>query len=130
MAIKGKGKTRSRPPARAPRPIPVVVKPPFFRRRWVQVVGAFLARCVGAEDPAAPARAELLEQRVCLAGRENDLRGVSEPSLETVGGRGARAPGPQLLKHLVGLAPAEPDVATGAEKRFQPAGIALWLYIV
>jgi hypothetical protein len=42
MAIKGKGKTRARPPARAPRPVPVVRKPPFFLRRWVQVVGALL----------------------------------------------------------------------------------------
>ena len=43
MAIKGKGKTRSRPAARPPRPTPVVRKPPFFVRRWVQVVGALLA---------------------------------------------------------------------------------------
>ena len=43
MAIKGKGKTKSRPAARPPRPTPVVRKPPFFVRRWVQVVGALLA---------------------------------------------------------------------------------------
>ena len=43
MAIKGKGKTKSRPAARAPRPVPVVRKPPFFARRWVQLVGALLA---------------------------------------------------------------------------------------
>ena len=43
MAIKGKGKTKSRPAARAPRPAPVVRKPPFFTRRWVQLVGALLA---------------------------------------------------------------------------------------
>jgi hypothetical protein len=43
MAIKGKGRTKSRPPARAPRLAPVVRKPPFFARRWVQVVGAMLA---------------------------------------------------------------------------------------
>jgi hypothetical protein len=42
MAIKGKGKTKSRPAARAPRPAPVVRKPPFFVRRWVQLVGAVL----------------------------------------------------------------------------------------
>lgn len=42
MAIKGKGRTKSRPPARAPRPAPVVRTPPFFARRWVQVVGALL----------------------------------------------------------------------------------------
>lgn len=43
MAIKGKGKARSRQVARAPRREPVPVPVPFFLRRWVQVVGAFLA---------------------------------------------------------------------------------------
>jgi hypothetical protein len=42
MAIKGKGKTRSKPPTRAPRPQPVQVKPPFFRRTWVLAALAFL----------------------------------------------------------------------------------------
>jgi hypothetical protein len=42
VAIKGKGKTKSRPAARPPRPTPVVRTPPFFARRWVQVVGALL----------------------------------------------------------------------------------------
>lgn len=46
MAIKGKGKTKSRPPARAPRPVPVVRKPPFFARRWVQLVGALLVGAI------------------------------------------------------------------------------------
>ena len=43
MAIKGKGKTKSRPATRAPRPAPVVRKPPFFLRRWVQLLGAAIA---------------------------------------------------------------------------------------
>jgi hypothetical protein len=43
MAIKGKGRTKSRPATRAPRPAPVVRRPPFFLRRWVQLVGALLA---------------------------------------------------------------------------------------
>jgi hypothetical protein len=42
VAIKGKGKTRSRPPARAPRRAPVEVPTPFLRRRWVQLVAAAL----------------------------------------------------------------------------------------
>jgi hypothetical protein len=42
MAIKGKGRTKSRPAARAPRPTPVVRRPPFFARRWVQVLAALL----------------------------------------------------------------------------------------
>ncbi|MGZ4132857.1 MAG: hypothetical protein ACXVWF_07405 [Actinomycetota bacterium] len=43
MAIKGKGKTRSRQPARAPRRAPVDVPPPFFLRRRVQVALSFVA---------------------------------------------------------------------------------------
>jgi hypothetical protein len=42
VAIKGKGKTRSRPPARAPRRIPVEVPTPLLRRRWVHVAAAML----------------------------------------------------------------------------------------
>ena len=42
MAIKGKGKTRSRAPARAPRRAPVEVPTPITRRRWVQIVAALL----------------------------------------------------------------------------------------
>ncbi len=42
MAIKGKGKTKGRQPARAPRRTPVEVKPPFFQRRRVQIVLAFV----------------------------------------------------------------------------------------
>jgi hypothetical protein len=43
MAIKGKGKTKGRPPVRAPRRAPVEVKPPLFLRRRVQVSAAFIA---------------------------------------------------------------------------------------
>ena len=43
MAIKGKGKTKTRQPVRAPRRAPVEVKPPFFQRRRVQLLAAFVA---------------------------------------------------------------------------------------
>lgn len=43
MAIKGKGKTRGRQPARAPRRAPVEVKKPLFLRRWVQISMAVIA---------------------------------------------------------------------------------------
>lgn len=42
MAIKGKGKTKSRQVARAPRRTPVEVPKPIFQRTWVRVVAAFL----------------------------------------------------------------------------------------
>jgi hypothetical protein len=43
MAIKGKGRTRTRQPVRAPRRGPVPVPVPFARRRSVQAVAAFVA---------------------------------------------------------------------------------------
>jgi hypothetical protein len=43
MAIKGKGRTRPRQPVRAPRRAAVPVPVPFFRRRWVQALAAFIA---------------------------------------------------------------------------------------
>jgi hypothetical protein len=43
MAIKGKGRTKTRQVARAPRREPIKVKTPFFTRRWVQLAGAALA---------------------------------------------------------------------------------------
>jgi hypothetical protein len=42
MTIKGKGRTRPRQVAKAPRRQPVVVKPLFWRRRWVQLTAAFV----------------------------------------------------------------------------------------
>lgn len=44
MAIKGKNRTKNRTKhvARAPRREPVVVKPPLFNRRWVQITAAFV----------------------------------------------------------------------------------------
>jgi len=42
MAIKGKGKTKARQVARAPRRAPVEVPKPLFRRTWVQVIAAAL----------------------------------------------------------------------------------------
>lgn len=43
MAIKAKGRTKARPAARAPRRDPVPLPVPWFRRRWVQVLAAFVA---------------------------------------------------------------------------------------
>jgi hypothetical protein len=43
MAIKGKGKTRAKQVARAPRREVVPVKPPFAQRTWVKATAAFIA---------------------------------------------------------------------------------------
>jgi hypothetical protein len=43
MAIKGKGRTKTRQPVRAPRREPVPVPVPWVQRRWVQLTAAFVA---------------------------------------------------------------------------------------
>jgi hypothetical protein len=42
MAIKGKGRTKPRQVAKAPRRAPVVMKPKLWQRRWVQMSAAFV----------------------------------------------------------------------------------------
>ena len=43
MAIKGKGKTKPKQPARAPKRGPVPVPKPFTQRTWVRVMASFIA---------------------------------------------------------------------------------------
>ena len=43
MAIKGKGKTKQKQPARAPKRGPVPVPKPFAQRTWVRVMASFIA---------------------------------------------------------------------------------------
>ncbi len=88
MAIKGKGKTRGRQPARAPRREPVQVKGPFFMRRRVQLVLAFLVgfllmmfgvwvtnglRQNKADDQA---KADASKQRAATLAWQSDLEGA------------------------------------------------------
>lgn len=88
MAIKGKGKTRGRQPARAPRREAVPVKPPFFLRRSVQVSVAFMAgvllvlllvwvtngvRRQSAEHTAA---AEASQQRTAAQAWKSEVEGA------------------------------------------------------
>jgi len=69
MAIKGKGRTRTKQPVRAPRRGPVPVPVPFVRRRGVQVVAAFLvgALVFDLRVPASSARVALFVLSVVLA---------------------------------------------------------------
>ena len=93
MAIKGKGKTKNRQVARAPRRAPVEVPKPIYQRTWVRVVTAFLLgvlavllivwitnalRASSAEDDAAAAQ-ELRRQALTT------WRGELEGQLGTVG---------------------------------------------
>ena len=98
MAIKGKRKSKQRAVPRAPRRDPVPVPVPFVRRRWVQVVAAFLlgvvamtlfvvvtnaVRDAGAESDAA------------AQASERQSGGHRVPSGGAVGvrtGRGRRTP--------------------------------------
>jgi diacylglycerol kinase (ATP) len=94
MAIKGKGKTKPKQAARAPRRAPVAVKPPFFRRRWVQALAAFLAGLLvmaaawwawenlDAENNRQDQAAKLVQQQGAL---NTWGKGNLEPTLTTVG---------------------------------------------
>ena len=120
MAIKGKGKTKSRPAARAPRPVPVVRKPPFFVRRWVQVTAALLAGALAVtvvvwatnglrSSDAAEARAtdEANARRVIQQWKttvDGALAGVG-----TAGGLGQFLVLPPLAASVDTLAKGDPD---------------------
>jgi hypothetical protein len=102
MAIKGKGKTKQRQAARAPRRDPVPVKPPFFQRGWVKALAAFLAGILvmsvawwawenlNAEQNRKDQAAELALQQQALGTWG---KGNLEPTLSSVGQlSGAGAP--------------------------------------
>ena len=107
MAIKGKGKTRSKQPARAPRHEPVPVKPPFGRRTWVRVTAAFIAGVfllsvtwwvwenLDKNSNAKAAAARTASQRQAIAQWKAKL----EPALQGVGQLQGGA-GPQIATQL------------------------------
>jgi hypothetical protein len=94
MAIKGKGRTRTKQPVRAPRRGPVPVPVPFVRRRGVQVVAAFLVGALvfwggvwltnglRAQDTSARDREQELQRRRAGAAWENlvatELRAIGQ----------------------------------------------------
>jgi hypothetical protein len=107
VAIKGKGKTRPRPATRAPRREPVPVPVPWFRRRWVQVLAAFVAgvlvmtafvwatNSLRDERASSEETAEQLQER---AAAQTWLQQV-ESQLNTVGQLTGGAP-PQVQPDL------------------------------
>jgi hypothetical protein len=94
MAIKGKGKTKAKQAARAPRRAPVPVKPPFFQRGWVKALAAFLGGLLvmavawwawenlNAEHSRTDQAAKLAQQQQALQAWG---KGNLEPTLTTVG---------------------------------------------
>ena len=75
-------------------------------------------------DPATAACAQLLENFLGLCARDDNLIAVPETRLEPLRSLGAASSRPQLLEHLVGLAPGKPDVAGTAKQLFQPLCVA------
>jgi len=106
MAIKGKNKAKSKPhpTARAPRREPVVIKPPLFQRRWLQVTGAFLLGLFAAmlmvwvtnglrqNDAEAASTSDAASRRAAATAWQRQV----ETDLGTVGTVQAGAP-PQLF---------------------------------
>jgi hypothetical protein len=139
VAIKGKGKTRSRPPARAPRRAPVDVPTPFTQRRWVQIVAALL---IGAgivwfliwltngirqgtvEDREAAAA---VERRRAVQGWKE----LVETEIPKVGAVGAAGVPPTIAADLTatieGLADGDDDVTAidGLDERLEAGATAL-----
>lgn len=125
MAIKGKGRTRGRQVARAPRRAPIEVKPPFFMRRRVQVSLAFTAgilvmllavwvtnglRQQGAKDRA---KAEAAKQRTAALRWQTEVEGV-------LGKVGTLAPGaPPTLLPTIG-----PTIGTLQKGKLPPGAAA------
>jgi len=126
MAIKSKGRSRSKQVARAPRRDPVEVKPPFFQRRWVQLVGALLVgmflvmmtiwvtnglRKNRDEDAAAAANAQ---RKTALIA----WQGALEPAMSTIGTLNGPIPptiAPNVSSAATNLAKGQPAGATSTE---------------
>ena len=119
MAIKGKGRTRTRQSVRAPRRGPVPVPVPFARRRGVQVIAAFVAGLLvfwggiwltnglRAQDTSERDREEELLRRRAGAAWEN----VVATELGTIGQvQEGRPPVilPQVRTEITGLAGSTP----------------------
>ena len=126
MAIKGKGKTKSRPAARPPRPAPVVRKPPFFVRRGVQVGGALLVGMgivtvlvwatngLRVDDAATARDARAAGVRRVVQQWQTTVDGTLSKGLGTTGGGvGQITILPSLSTSVATLAKGDPDPKAG-----------------
>src|SRR5436190_7021717 len=93
MAIKGKGRTKARPVARGPRPAYTAPPVPWFSRRWVQVMAAFVAGIL-AVALFAWVRGNLQQERADRADRQRQAaertlllhhQGRMDPILSQIG---------------------------------------------
>ena len=142
MAIKGKRKSRSHPPARAPRRAPVERPTPFLQRRWVQLTAALLVgggivvfliwltngiRQTNEDEREA---AEQVERRRAVQGWKE----LVETEIPKVGTLGAPPAAPTVAAELTptidAVAEGDDDVTAidGLEQRLDDAATALEEY--
>ncbi len=127
MAIKGKGRTRSKPVARGPRPVPVQVKPPVLARRWLQVTAAFAGGALlvlaglwswtGLQRDREAAREERQRQEQVTAMQQ--YRADVESALSPLGSPGPNGFDllPDLSRRLERLAAGETPTGTAGAAR-------------
>jgi hypothetical protein len=134
MAIKGKGRTRTKQPVRAPRRGPVPVPVPFARRRGVQAVAAFVAGLLvfwggvwltnGLREQDRTARNE--EQELLRRRAGSSWQSLVETELGTIGTLEEGSPPvilPQVRAVLTGLAGGTPtDAVTTLKDAASDAG--------
>ncbi|MEP6758060.1 MAG: hypothetical protein ABJB55_02580 [Actinomycetota bacterium] len=119
MAIKGKGKTKSKQPARAPKRGPVPVPKPFAQRTWVRLMATFIAGVFlvsmcwwvweGLDknrNAKAAAATRAQQQQGILA-----WKATLEPTLSTVG----TVQGSATPQVAASLAPAIDAIAKGTD---------------
>ncbi|HSL12186.1 MAG TPA: hypothetical protein VLA82_12815 [Actinomycetota bacterium] len=139
MAIKGKGKTRSHPPARAPRRAPVERPTPFLQRRWVQLVAAvlvgagvvwfliWLTNGIRQGNVDEREAVEQVERRRAVRGWKE----LVETEIAKVGAFGAPGAAPSVAAELPAVieivADGEDDVSAidGLDERLDEAASAL-----
>jgi hypothetical protein len=108
LAIKSKGRTKTRQVARPRRREPVAVKPPFFLRRWVQLAGATLGAAalvliaVWVTNGLRQDRAETKAREVAATKLEAATKWKStvEGLIGTIGTLGQSGQAPTVLPRL------------------------------
>ena len=83
-----------------------------------------LTRGGGSEDPAPAARAQLLEELLGLAPREDDLVALGQLRFQPVDRVAASSPHAQLLHYLLRVVAGEPHLAVRVEQPLEPVGVA------
>jgi hypothetical protein len=131
VAIKSKGRTKTRQVARPPRREPVAVKPAFFLRRRVQLVGAALAGAavvliaVWVTNGLRHDRNQTKARQVAATklGAATKWKSAVEGTVATVGTLGTGSAAPTVLPQLDAAITAlqKGTVPKGADKQLKTA---------